>query len=529
MTATEQNGQLAGSHQAGMQGMHTPLMAANQQRVMQPEQMAQPADNGITLMDLLRIIHRHLVTALISFVVVFAAVAAYTFLVPPTYSSTAQVLVTADSQIIGDTGNFSNLSSSSSYINNQIQSYPTLATTESVLDPVISDLGLDMTTEELADKLSVTNPTNTAFVNVTASDGEAAQSAKIANAVVESLMDVVETSLYDTNKSPVKISQVQTAKEPTSPSSPNVPLNLAIGLVAGVVVGVLMALLKDLMSTRIEESRDLQDIIDAPIMGRVPSDDTLKSTSPAVVSQPASRIAEEYRRVRTNLSFTTPAPTGNGTSRLIVTTSVSPSEGKTTTSVNIAASLAENGARVLLIDADLRHPSVADHIGLEGNAGLSHVLTGQADVKDVVQRYWKPNLHIMPAGPKPPNASTLLNSKMMRELVNQALQQYDYVLIDTSPMIIANDAAIFGAQGNGVVMVVGRDVTEKRDLRDIGTQLANLDVPVVGFVFNFAKESKKSDHGNYYYYDDESNSKKSAKQQRSRSRSRSHRAVSSRK
>ena len=131
----------------------------------------------------------------------------------------------------------------------------------------------------------------------------------------------------------------------------------------------------------------------------------------------------------------------------MVVTSAGASEGKTTISVNIAAALAEDGPRVLLIDADLRHPSVAHKIDIDGSAGLTHVLSGQAAVKDVIQRYWKPNLHIIPAGPKPPNASTLLNSPLMTTLVANAMQQYDYIIIDTAPMVVANDAVIFMKQG----------------------------------------------------------------------------------
>ncbi|MEE1296051.1 MAG: CpsD/CapB family tyrosine-protein kinase [Bifidobacterium sp.] len=190
-------------------------------------------------------------------------------------------------------------------------------------------------------------------------------------------------------------------------------------------------------------------------------------------------------------------------------TSTGPNEGKTTISANIAATLAENGAKVLLIDADLRHPSVAKRLDIDGSAGLAHVLSGQATVRDVVQRYWRPNLHVMPAGPKPPNASRLLNSPLMVELVNNALQQYDYVIIDTAPMVVANDAVLFVRRGGALVMVCRRDQTLKRDLREISEELTTLDMSATGIIINCAKDTKKtSEYGNYYYYysnDDEKN------------------------
>ena len=474
-------------------------------------------DNGITLMDLFRIVRKHIVVGIITFVVVFAAVCTYTFLVPPKYSATSQVFATYSDSSVQD-NNISNINSASTYITNQIQSYPTLATTESVLKPVIDDLGLETTTAGLAGQLTVTNPTDTAFVNITAQSGDAKQSADIANAVAESLSSVVEKSLYTSGKeSPVKLSIVQRASVPVSPSSPKVALYLAIGLVGGLILGVFATLIRDLMATRVEEASDLQDIINAPIMGRIPTDEALRGKKPIIISSPAGRVSEEFRRIRTNLSFTSTVEGSDA--RMIVISSIGPSEGKTTVSVNVAAALAENGAKVLLIDADLRHPSVADRLGLEGGAGLAHVLSGQATVKDVVQRYWKPNLHIMPAGPKPPNPSMLLNSKTMSEMLEMALHTYDYVIVDTSPMVVANDAAVFGAKSDGVVLVSGRDVTVKRDLKDIAVQLENLNVPVVGFVFNFEKERKVSNNDNYYYYYyyDE-NGKKSHKAPKNRSK-----------
>lgn len=165
----------------------------------------------------------------------------------------------------------------------------------------------------------------------------------------------------------MKLSIVQRASVPVSPSSPKVALYLAVGLVGGLILGVFATLIRDLMATRVEEASDLQDIINAPIMGRIPTDEVLQGKKPVVISAPGGRIAEEFRRIRTNLSFTSKVEGSDA--RMIVITSVGPSEGKTTTSVNVAAALAENGAKVLLIDADLRHPSVAERLGLEGGAG----------------------------------------------------------------------------------------------------------------------------------------------------------------
>lgn len=197
----------------------------------------------------------------------------------------------------------------------------------------------------------------------------------------------------------------------------------------------------------------------------------------------------------------------------MVITSAGASEGKTTTAVNIAAALTEDGSRVLLIDADLRHPSIAHKIDIDGSAGLTHVLSGQAAVKDVIQRYWKPNLHVIPAGPKPPNASTLLDSPLMTTLVANAMQQYDYIIIDTAPMVVANDAVIFMKQGGTLEMVRRRDQTLKRDLREIADELETLDMPVSGIVINCAKENKKAlENSNYYY----SNSGNAAESKRNR-------------
>ena len=471
--------------------------STNIQHSVASQESVEEADEGITLMDLLKIIRKHLPTMIIAFVIVVAAVSAYTFLAPPKYTATAQAMATYNASQDGES--ISQQSTGGTYISNQITSYPTLAVTEKVLKPVINELGLDETVDGLAGQITVTNPTNTAFVNIAAVDGDPKQAADIANAVAESLKTVIENDLYTGDTSPVKVSIVQKAQTPLTKSSPKTVLYLAVGVVLGLIVGVFAALIKDLLNTRVEEPSDVRGVVRASSLGSVPVDDSLESKRPVLVSQPNGAIAEEFRRIHTNIEFLQTDRT-EGVGQLLVITSAQPSEGKTTMAINTAVALAEDGAKVLLIDADLRHPSVAHHLGIEGAAGLAHVLSGQMGPKDVVQSYWKPNLHILPGGKRPANAGVLLGSETMKLMVEQALTQYDYVIIDTAPLTVSNDGAVFGRWAKGLLLVVSRNVCEKKSLQEASDTLATAQVPVLGFIFNRADPKKVNSHFNYYYY-----------------------------
>lgn len=420
-------------------------------------------------------------------------------MMPPKYTATSEVFATYNGQGTTAQNTTYEMSTGANYLLTQIKTYPQLAKTEAVLNPVIQDLGLDLSASQLAGMVSVTNPSNTFMVDISVESKDAQQSADIANSVAKSLSDQVSSSLYsgEAKKSPVQLSVVQKAQTPTQQSSPNVPMYLLIGVVFGLIAAVGVALIKDIVNTKVDTSDDVRALTRASSLGTVAANATLDESRPIIVAQPASREAEEFRRIRTNLSFLITDKNEQG--RLIVITSTDPSEGKTTISSNTAVALAEEGKRVLLIDADLRHPSVAHKLGIEGHVGLSHVLSGQATPKDVVQKYWKQNLHILPAGKRPANASILLNSHIMTELINQALTQYDYVITDTAPLSVANDATVFGRMAGGLVLVVGKDVVEKKELQSTAQALKTAEVPILGFVFNFA-DPKKTHSKNYYYY-----------------------------
>ncbi|MBT1167166.1 polysaccharide biosynthesis tyrosine autokinase [Bifidobacterium simiarum] len=473
----------------------------------------------MSISDLLQMIRRRIVTAVITFVVVCAAIVAYTFLAPAKYTATSEVYASYNVSVADATQNSSAMNSGAAYLSTQIQTYPQLAKTEAVLDPVISELGLNLTADDLAGMITVSNPTNTFMVDISVESKDAQQSSDIANAVAKSLSNYVTSSASGNDaapqkqKSPVQLDVVKKASVPTQQSSPNVPMFLAAAIVLGVVAGIGAALLKDMLNTKVDSSDDVRSITHASSLGTIAQNSSLDESRPVIVAQPAGREAEEFRRIRTNLSFLTTDENEHG--RLIVITSTDPSEGKTTISSNIAVALAEEGKRVLLIDADLRHPSVAHKLGIEGHVGLSHVLSGQATPKDVVQKYWKQNLHILPAGKRPANASILLNSHLMTELVNQALTQYDYVLIDTAPLSVSNDATVFGRMAGGLVLVTGKGVVEKKELQNTMQSLKTAEVPILGFVFNFA-DPKKTHSKNYYYYYYEDDKKGHGRKKRKR-------------
>lgn len=454
----------------------------------------------MTIADLLHVLRKHIVTAATAFVVIFVAVAAFTFLSPPKYTATAELFATYSGQSDGSQ-NSNEMNSGASYLSTQIKTYPQLIKTQAILQPVIDDLSLNMTVKDLADMVTATNPTNTFMVDIAVEAGDAQQSAQIANSVSKNLVKQISSTLYsdDAAKSPIQLSVVQEAQTPTEPSSPKVPLYLAAGLILALIVAVGAALLRDVLNTKVDGVDDAKALTGASSLGTVPRSALMEEHKPVVISEPSSREAEQIRRIRTNISFLSPNTNDHG--HLVVITSTEPSEGKTTVSVNVASAIAEEGKSVLLIDGDLRHPSVARAMGLEGHVGLSHILSGQASPRDIVQQYWKPNFHILPAGKRPGNASILLNSAIMAELIDQALTQYDYVILDTAPLSVANDAAIFGKQADGVVMVIDKGVADKKELQSTVEALHTSEVPLLGFILNLA-DPKKITSSNYYYYEE---------------------------
>lgn len=182
-------------------------------------------------------------------------------------------------------------------------------------------------------------------------------------------------------------------------------------------------------------------------------------------------------------------------------TSAMPSEGKTTTITNLAIATAESDARVLLIDADLRRPRIADVIGIEGAAGLSDILVGRAEPDDVIQRWGTGNLDVLPAGRIPPNPSELLGSESMRQLLALFAGAYDVVLIDAPPTLPVTDAAVLSGMVTGVVFAAAAKQTRRPSLTSAVERLTSIDAKVLGVVVTKIRSRNRRDfsYGGYGY------------------------------
>lgn len=461
----------------------------------------------VELHDYLVIVRKRWLPILLVTAFVLAAAAAASLLATPTYQARSQVFVS-----VSTGGSTADLLQGSSYSQKQVKSYVDLVTSPLVLAPVISDLGLPTTPDQLARSVTADSPLDTVLINVTVTDVSPQVASDAANAIADSLGTQV-TELEKPSSglpSPVQISTVRKATVPTTPATPNTKRNLALGLVLGLALGFGLAVLREVLDTKVRTDADVRKVTDVSVIGSIAYDEDAPKHPLIVQTDPHSPRSESFRRLRTNLQFLDIA---DRPSTFVMTSSI-PGEGKTTTTINLAIALADAGARVVLVDADLRRPSVAKYMGLEGGVGLTTVLIGRASVQDVVQPWGKGQLHVLPAGQIPPNPSELLGSQSMVHLLDQLAQAYDIVLIDTPPLLPVTDAAILGRLTGGALIVAGSEMLHRQQLTDAIGSLESVGARVLGVVLNRLPRTA-SDAYTYYDYSSGAAPRTAAKKKRS--------------
>jgi capsular exopolysaccharide synthesis family protein len=280
------------------------------------------------------------------------------------------------------------------------------------------------------------------------------------------------------------------AETPGGPYTPNHGRDWLMALVLGLAFGVALAYTVEYLDDTIKIPDDLTRRLRLPLLGLVPA--VSDGKVPLLTGTVPHDFGEAFRSLRTSLVFT------NGTEgkRMIAVTSTQPLEGKTTTACNLAVALALGGSRVMLIDADMRRPGLHRTMGLPNEIGLSHVLTGQARVREAVQATSEPNLYVMSAGRTPPNPSELLSSSRMQNLVaNLQTGPFDWVIIDTPPVLAVTDAVIIAPYVSGLVFVVGAEMTRRAHVERAIETIQSGKPNIIGAVLNRVDLNR-----NKYYY-----------------------------
>ncbi len=297
--------------------------------------------------------------------------------------------------------------------------------------------------------------------------------------------------------SPVTLTVLRPATVPGAPVSPNTNLNLALGVLVGLALGFGLAILREVLDTRIRTMRDVENITDAPIIGGISFDPNASRRPLIVQADPRSPRAESFRTLRTNLQFLNV----EGGPRSFVITSSIESEGKSTTAANLAIALSDAGARVALVDADLRRPKIAEYMGIEGAVGLSDTLIGRVSLLDALQTWGRGNLAVLPAGTTPPNPSELLGSQAMLTLVRTLEKEFDTVLIDVPPLLPVTDGALLSKSARGAIIVVAAGRTQRGELSAALAALENVDARVAGIVMTMlpTKGPDAYGYGRYAY------------------------------
>jgi succinoglycan biosynthesis transport protein ExoP len=308
--------------------------------------------------------------------------------------------------------------------------------------------------------------------------------------VYESLLQQQKELSVIGNSKANNVQVMDRAEVPGAPFTPNTRRDWMMALLLGVGLAVGLAFGVEFLDDTVKTPDDVTRRLKLPMLGLIPA--AQEKEVPLLTGSVSHNFGEAFRSLRTSLVFTS----GGESARIVGVTSSQPLEGKTTTACNLAAALALGGARVLLIDADMRRPSLHKTMGLQNGIGLSHLLVGQSRVRDAVQRTSEPNLFVITAGRTPPNPSELLSSDRMKAfLQNLAAGPFDWVVLDTPPVLAVTDAVILAPSVTGLVFVIGSEMTRRihaeRALETLRTSRPN----ILGVVLN-----RVDFEGNRYYY-----------------------------
>lgn len=374
----------------------------------------------------------------------------------PIYRAKASVFFSvAIGQSSGD------LSRGFAYAQSLASTYAEVATQPVVLDPVIKDLGLSMSSSQLARNVVARTPVGSVIIDISVNDTSPEQAARIANAMAFELtvaVNKLSPAASATTNPRVRLLTVSSASPPTQPTSPQPKTSLMIALAIGLVVGAVLALLRHTLDPRVDR-QELYQVTEAPVLG------TLVLTEHASRRRLAGRrggVADPLEQtilLRTNFEHLR----AQRSVRVAVVTSAA-EDSATSTTVTLGTSLAQNGMRVALVDADLRRPTLAARLGKDDSLGLSTVLTGQSAWHTAIQRLDSEGSALLSAGPTLDDPSRMLSADALQNLFQELLSQFDLVLVKSPSVLQVAEGLLLSRLADGVMIVADERSTDRQTL-----------------------------------------------------------------
>ncbi|ABM09425.1 polysaccharide biosynthesis tyrosine autokinase [Paenarthrobacter aurescens] len=451
--------------------------------------------------DLLSVVRSHWLGILLITVLMVGGSLGWYVLQPKVYAAESSgIVVTAGAENLGMSLAGDSLAKS------KAKGYQSVGESILVAESVIKTLALQQSASDITRSISVSVPLDSVEIRITARSSDPQTAQNVADAWVAALAAQVY-ELDKENASPgtepvTKIVPLAKATLPSAPISPLLTATLGIGLAAGLLIGLGYALARNHFDRRIRASGEIERLFGLAVVGTLPLDKRLSQKSSVLENTSGIHrvpgghaMAEALRELRTNLTFIDV----DNPPRILLITSSLPSEGKSTVTSNLAATIAAAGNDVIVIDADLRRPTVHQVFGVLPDVGVTDVLSGRASIDDVLQE-WGPNprLRILTAGRIPPNPSELLGSRAMEHLLKD-LSQRAIVLIDAPPLLPVTDAAVLSRVADGTLVVArARKTTRDTLYRALGN-LTRVRGRVLGVILNCVATNGPGDL-NYGYY-----------------------------
>jgi len=449
----------------------------------------------LDLPDYLRIVARRWRAVVVLALLGTATGALAALVATPQYRATSTLFVSL--QDWGDDS--ATLNQGNSFAQARVRSYAEVVVSPTVTEPVVQRLHLRMTPSQLAGKISTEVPLDTVLLKITVSDPAPAKAARISNAVAGRFAQVIAgiEQPAKARVSPVRLSVTEPASAPSEPYTPKLALDVALGLAGGLVLGGGWAFARESLDASVSSRSDLTKCLaqaDGPsVLGCVTYDADASAYPVAANHDPFGRRAEDFRRLRTGLQFVDI----DNPPKIIAVTSALPGEGKTSISINLAATLSEAGSSVCLVDADLRRPNVARTLHLVQDAGLTTVMIGKATPEQVMQSGG--SFAVLASGTLPPNPAEMLGSEQFRTVVRSLADKFDHVVVDTAPLLPVADTHAMAPAVDGYLLVARHGKSNRGQIVDAIQSVQRVGATALGGILNMTPVRRGSDHYTYEY------------------------------